>query len=302
MKIGLGLPTLFAPGEGPLLLEWARRADAAGFSSLSILDRIVYENYEPLVALTAAAAVTERIRLMTAILIAPLRNAGILAKQAASLDALSNGRLTLGLAVGNRKDDFDVAPASHGDRGKRFEAQLTLMKRIWVGDDAGDGVGPVGPAPVQPGGPRLIFGGRSPIALRRIARFADGYVTGSVSDVQGAKATFALVEEEWRKQGRASKPLFVGTLACAIGKEAVQATEAAALRYYNYQGGRPSDQPRPPGPPAAATATASTIPSTAEAIREVLAECEAAGMDEVLVRPGGVTDPNQVDLLAAALL
>ena len=300
MKVGLGLPTSFPSDEGQLVMEWARRAEGAGFSALSLLDRLVYDNFDPLITLTAAAAVTERIRLMTAILIVPLRSAGILAKETASLDALSNGRLTLGVGVGNRKDDFVVAGTAHGDRGRRFDGQLALMKRIWSGDDAGNGVGPVGPAPAQAGGPPLIFGGRSEVALRRVAQWGEGYVTGSVADVAGARATFDIAARLWREAGRAGNPLFIGSLACAIGETEAQATADAGQRYYSYQGGRPANTPGQPGSSPAANAAAT--PSTAIAIKEILKQCEAAGMDEVFVRPAGVTDPDQVDRLAEAVL
>ena len=185
MKIGIGLPRIFPPGDDALILEWARRAEAASFSCIATLDRLVYPNHDPLMLLAAAAAATRRIRLMTSIVIAPLRNAGVLAKQAATLDALSGGRLTLGLGVGNRQDDFRAAPASFHDRGRRFDEQLALMKRIWSGRPLSDGVGAVGPLPVQPGGPEILIGGRAPVALRRAARWADGYLAGDISTLSG---------------------------------------------------------------------------------------------------------------------
>jgi alkanesulfonate monooxygenase SsuD/methylene tetrahydromethanopterin reductase-like flavin-dependent oxidoreductase (luciferase family) len=151
MDIAIGLPATIPWTNGPLILEWAKRADTSPFSSLGILDRLVYPNYEPLITLAAAAAVTERVRLMTTVLIAPLRRAGVLAKQAATIDALSGGRLTLGLGVGAREDDFQFAPTSFHDRGRRFEEQLELMKRVWSGQPVSDEVGAVGPPPAQAG-------------------------------------------------------------------------------------------------------------------------------------------------------
>src|SRR5438445_8092655 len=100
MNIGVGLPTSTAGISGQLLVDWARRADAGPFSSLGVVDRVAYQNYEPFTALGAAAAVTQRVRLATMVVIAPLRNTAMLAKQAASIHALSGGRFTLGVAVG----------------------------------------------------------------------------------------------------------------------------------------------------------------------------------------------------------
>jgi alkanesulfonate monooxygenase SsuD/methylene tetrahydromethanopterin reductase-like flavin-dependent oxidoreductase (luciferase family) len=156
MEIGIGLPATIPGTRGSLVLDWAGRADSGPFSSLGIIDRLVYPNYETLVTLAAAAAVTERVRLMSTVLIAPLRGAGVLAKQAASVDALSGGRLTLGLGVGAREDDFQAAPAPFHDRARRFEEQLDLMKRVWSGQPVGDGVGPIGPPPARSGGARAI--------------------------------------------------------------------------------------------------------------------------------------------------
>src|SRR5436190_14317490 len=109
MNIGIGLPTTTPGATGELVLEWARRADAGPFSSIAVLDRVAYECFEPFAALAAAAAVTSKVRLATMIAIGPLRPTALLAKQAASIDALAGGRMTLGLAVGARHDDYEAA-------------------------------------------------------------------------------------------------------------------------------------------------------------------------------------------------
>src|SRR5438105_10238760 len=153
MNIGLGLPTTTAGVTGELLVDWAKRADAGPFSSLGVLDRIAYQNYEPFTALAAASAVTARVRLATMIAIAPLRNTALLAKQAASVDALSSGRLTLGLAVGARGEDYEVANVDSRGRGRRFSEQLEAIRDIWE-------EGKIGPTP-KGRGPHLLVGGSS---------------------------------------------------------------------------------------------------------------------------------------------
>src|SRR5256884_6136646 len=125
MEIGIGLPNAVRDVQGREIVTWAREAEQAGFSTLGTIDRIVYPNYEPLVALAAAAAVTERIRLLTSVLLMPLRlNVALFAKQAATVHHLSGGRLVLGLGLGGRDDDFDVSGAAMHSRGKAFERQL----------------------------------------------------------------------------------------------------------------------------------------------------------------------------------
>src|ERR671911_1918857 len=145
MDVGIGLPAAIAGVGRDQLLEWARRAEARDFSSLGTIDRIVYDNYDPLVALAAAAAVTERIRLATTILIAPYRsNGALVAKQAASLDRLSNGRLVLGVAVGGREDDYAASGVDFHTRGKRFEEMLQQWQGVWAGKSFGT-AGAIGP-------------------------------------------------------------------------------------------------------------------------------------------------------------
>ena len=124
MKVGIGLPGNVPGAKGDVILEWARRADAGPFSTLGAIDRLVYDNYEPMIQLAAAAGCTSNVRLLTGVLLAPLRNPGVLAKQAATLDAISGGRLTLGVGVGRRPDDYAAAPAAYNTRGRTYGASI----------------------------------------------------------------------------------------------------------------------------------------------------------------------------------
>lgn len=179
MKVGIGLQSTIPGAEAAAVLEWARRADSASFSSMAVLDRTVYLNYEPLVTLAAAGCVTRRIRLMNSVLLAPLRNGTLLAKQAASVDALCGGRLTLGLGIGGRHDDFRAVGVDLHARGRRFDEQLATMKRIWSGESAARDVGPIGPRPARACGPEVLLGGASPAAAWRVGRWSDGWTTAA---------------------------------------------------------------------------------------------------------------------------
>jgi alkanesulfonate monooxygenase SsuD/methylene tetrahydromethanopterin reductase-like flavin-dependent oxidoreductase (luciferase family) len=264
-------------------LDWAKRVDSAPFSSLGILDRIVYPNYEPLVTLAAAAAVTSRVRLMTTVLLAPLRGGGVLAKQAATIDALSEGRLTLGLGVGGREDDFQAAPASFRGRAHRFEDQLDLMKRIWSGEPVSEEVGSVGPPPAQEGGPELLIGGYSPTPIRRVGRWADGFISGGVPDPEQVRQMFDLAKESWREEGREGKPRLVATLYYALGPNAARGGDYIR-HYYDYFGPGADDLAR-------------SIPSSPEAVEELIRGFGDVGADEVICWPT-VAELDQVDRLA----
>ncbi len=284
MKVGIGLPGAI-PGTAPDdLLEWARRADQGPFSTLGIIDRLAYDSYEPMVALGAIAAVTSRVRLMTGILLAPLRNAGMMAKQAATVDVLSGGRLTLGMAIGSRADDYEASPAPFRNRGKRFDEQLAHMKRVWAGEVLSEGAYAVGPTPVQTGGPELLIGGSAPVALARVGRWADGFITGGGGNPERAKAGFEIAAQSWKDNGRAGAPRFVAGLTFAIGDDALERGRANQLRYYSWMG-------------EAAEARAKAIPSTAEAVRDLLSALEAIGVDEVVLSPA-VADIDQLDRAA----
>ncbi len=283
MDVGIGLPATIPGTRGSLILDWAKLADSGPFSSLGIIDRLVYSNYEPLITLAAAAAVTDRVRLMSTILIAPLRGAGVLAKQAASIDALSGGRLTLGLGVGAREDDFHVAPASFHDRARRFEEQLEFMKRVWSGQPASDEAGPIGPLPARPGGPEILIGGYSPPAIRRVGRWGDGYISGGVPDPEQVRQLFDLAEESWRAEGREGDPRLVASLYYALGPNAERGGDYIR-DYYGYFGPAADDMAR-------------SIPSSPEAVEGLIRGFGEVGADEVICWPT-VAELDQVDRLA----
>jgi alkanesulfonate monooxygenase SsuD/methylene tetrahydromethanopterin reductase-like flavin-dependent oxidoreductase (luciferase family) len=286
MDIGIGLPSTIPGVEGTRVLEWARRAEAHGFTALGTIDRLVYANLEPLVVLAAAAAVTRRPRLVTAVLLAPLRaNSALLAKQAASIDRLSGGRLVLGLGVGGRPDDFEASGLDVHTRGRRFDAQLEDMRRIWQGEPRGT-AGAIGPAPSRPGGPPLLMGGTSDAAMRRTVRYADGWIAGG-----GGPPLFSAAAERvraaWQAAGRDGQP-HLGALAYfALGPQARQQADAYLKEYYAFAGPR-ADQ-------VAAAALLSV-----EQVRDAAGQYQEAGCDELILFP---CDPaiEQVDRLAEAV-
>src|SRR5690242_9897782 len=161
MRIGVGLPSGIAGADSRLILDWAKRADAGPFSSLGVIDRLAYDSFEPLTTLAAVAAVTQRVKLATTIVIGPLHNNALLARAAASLDALSQGRLSLGLAVGARHEDYEAAGIDYRNRGRRLTEQLMTLRSLWE-ESA------IGPKTMQRRGPDLLVGGLSDQGYARL--------------------------------------------------------------------------------------------------------------------------------------
>jgi len=274
MRVGVGLPGGIPGVEGTLVVDWAVRAEARNFSHLAGIDRVRYGNYEPLTVLAAAAAVTRRITLATTILLSPLRNTALLAKQVASLDRLSDGRLVLGVGIGSRQDDYEATGLDYRSRGRRLSEQLADLRRHWE-EDA------IGPPPARPGGPPILVGGNSGPAFARMARYGDGYIHGG-----GPPRAFARVAGEaraaWIDAERPGQPQLWGQGYFALG-----AAEAGAkyLRdYYAFT-----------GPFADRIVAAMLI--TPQAVTEYIQGYEEAGCDELALLPA-VAALEQLDRLA----
>ena len=279
MRVGLGLPTTVPSVNAELILNWAREAEREKFSTLGVFDRLAYDSWDPLIALAAAASVTSRIGLATAVLNGPLYNTAALAKALASLDVVSNGRLVVGLAIGARETDYAVAGIDARGRGQRLTEQLLALRTHWE-------EGQPGPRPAQSGGPRLLVGGLSDAAFARLARYAHGYLHGG-----GPPKLFARAAEKaraaWTDAGRPDKLHLWGTAYYALGQEEVEAGSRYLKDYYAFTG------------PFAKKVAAGLLTSSA-ALREFVQGYEDAGCDELLLFPT-VANLSQVTRLAEAL-
>lgn len=282
MKIGLGLP-IDDPG---CLASWARRADAGPFSTLALLDRLVFDNPEPLVTLATLAGATSRIRLQTEVLLVPHHRTAVLAKQTATLDRMSGGRFTLGVGVGSREDDCRAAGVDIHRRGRRLDEQLALLRRAWSGEPYGEGVGPIGPAPVTPGGPEVLFGGFATAAIERVGRFGDGFL-GAGLPPQTMDGLFRKAEAAWERHDRPGRPRLVAQANVALGPQStVDGARRAVGDYYAFTG--------------RGDRMAGGVLTTSEEIREAAEAFAGIGADEVMLYCWS-SDVDQVDRLADAL-
>jgi alkanesulfonate monooxygenase SsuD/methylene tetrahydromethanopterin reductase-like flavin-dependent oxidoreductase (luciferase family) len=282
MDFGIGLPVC----DPAILLDWARRAEAGPFSTLGLLDRLAYHNPEPLVALAMLAGATARIRIQTEVLLAPLRDTALLAKQAATVDRMTGGRLVLGLGVGSRDDDYQAAGVDAHTRGQRLDEQMAVMRRIWSGKPYSDRIGPIGPAPARTGGPAVLFGGFKPAALERVARWGDGFL--AAAEPSWAGPMFDTVRTFWKQYGREGEPRIIGQVSIALGPEdVIDAAHAAIDAYYAFEDGL-ADQ------------MSAALVTTPAGIRDAITGFTDLGADQVMFYCWA-TDPTQVDRLADIL-
>lgn len=279
MDIGIGLPNAVRGVERDGIVDWSRRAEEAGFSSLGTLDRIAYPNFESLICLAAAAAVTDRIRLATDILISPLRaNTALLAKQSATIDRLSEGRLVLGLAVGGRPDDYAVSGVDFDTRGRTFDRQLRELNELWA-DEA------VGPDPANGKRPTLLVGGSSDRAFRRAAEHADGWTMGGGTP-DALSDGLPKLHRAWDAAGREGRPRAMALFYFILGDDAEAIAQRNLGDYYSFLGDY-------------AERVVQSAAKDRETIKRYLSGFEQAGADEVICFPGS-SDPAQVELLAEA--
>lgn len=292
MKIGMNLPVMVPGLDRATILEWARRIDAGPYSSVAAGERITFPNPEIMVTMAAAAAVTERVRIALTVIVLPMHSPVLIAKQVATLDVLSGGRVTLGLGVGARVEDYRAVDAPfEGNRLKRMEEQIVRMRRVWAGENVVEGAGrPVEPFPMQPGGPELLAGALAPLALRRSARWADGICGFSFGpSAAEIELAFDTARRAWQDAGRETKPRLVTSFWYALGDRARQQLDAYLERYLGFL-----------GDDVAKALTPTVRTTSATALRDAARMLADLGTDELILVPT-TSDPDEVYRVADIL-
>jgi alkanesulfonate monooxygenase SsuD/methylene tetrahydromethanopterin reductase-like flavin-dependent oxidoreductase (luciferase family) len=284
MLIGIGLPNQVRDVRPAVVPEWAVAAEQAGFSSLGTVGRVAYPGVMDTVALAAAAGATSTIGLLSTVMLAPVWPAALLAKEIAGIDGISGGRLTLGVGVGGRADDFVADGHPLQGRGKRFDRDLAVYREVWQGSPYAGGDNPA-----VPRGTRevpLLFGAGSPAAFERMARWGVGYIAPSLPP-EAVAGTFDMARSAWREAGRAGEPRLV-----AIGYFATGDAEAGrgnVRDYYRNFGDEAADM------------IAGALRGTKESILEAVAAFRDLGADELILNPG-TDDIDEVSRLADIVL
>ena len=293
MNLGMTLPVMEPGLHRELLLDWVERIERGPFDCLAFGERIAFDNPEVLTLMAACAARTERVRLVTTVIVVPLHDPVLLAKQCATIDMLSGGRLTLGVGIGGREEDYRAVGADLTQRANaRLGEFIDTLRRVWAGEKVREGVLlPVGPPPVQPGGPPVVAGAMGPRAIHAAAAWADG-VSGfswGPSEAEIAEQ-FSLARSAWKEAGRDSEPRLGTAFWYALGDGAREQIQTHLRRYLNWLD--------PAEVNAALPATG--FAGTPRELRDWLRRIEDLGADEVSLVPTSA-DPAEVDRVAELL-
>ena len=284
MRIALGLPSRVASASGEMMLEWITRAEAGPFSSVVVTDRVVSQALEPLAVLAMAAGATKRIGLMTSVVIGPTRETTLLARQAATIDTLSSGRLILGVGIGVRKNDYLASATNFHRRGRNSEKQYELLRKLWSGAELSADTGTIGPPAVRTGGPELLIGGYVPAIVQRIAQWGDGYMAPGGGEPEALLKTWQNILQAWQEHKRQGRPRWVGASYFALGPNAQDHANHYINHNYGYN-------------PELAAKRLRTLPASDEAVRTAIKRQADMGVDEFILRPCA-EDLDQVDRLA----
>lgn len=287
------MPVMEPDLDAALLRDWARTVDDGPFSALCWGERIAFDNPDSLTLLGALAAWTDRVRLVTTVIVPQLHDPVMLAKALATGDLISGGRLTVGIGVGGRHEDYRAVGADPATQTMRVMAErVALMKRVWAGEKLTESALAVGPAPVQPGGPPLLVGTIGPKTVRSAASWARG-MAGTILDLDVDKQAelFDVARSAWAQADRPA-PHLATSFWFAIGdrEEARAQVHHHLRRYMNWI----------PADIVDAMAPDTGFAGTEDELLEVLARFADIGADEVHLIPTS-SDITQLRRVADAV-
>ena len=275
MKIGLCLPYMKHGLTREDYHAWFRRIDQGPFHSLSCGERILGPTYDMRILLASAAALTEQVEITTTLYVLPMHNAVRAAKEIATLDVLSGGRLTITVGYGGRPQDYRAVDMDYRGRHARMDRQVADMKSIWAQNPPYAGAGPVGPAPAQAGGPKIYTGAMGPKGMARGAHWADGVYAFSGNGERGEiEATLQMADTAWAEAQRREKPYHLGGFWYSLADGGQQKLHDYVYNYLLIA-----------GKDLANWMAGSVHRSNADAVREALDNLEAAGCAEAMLSP-----------------
>lgn len=275
MEFGVCLPYMKRDYDRDAILNFSRRADEGVFASLSCGERIIGPTCEMRVLLAAAAAVTERVRIVPSLYVLPMHDAVWAAKEIATLDIVSGGRVTLTVGVGGREHDYRAVSADFSRRYQRMDEQVARMRRIWAGEAPFEGCDEIGPRPVQPGGVPIMAGVMGPKGMRRAAQWADGvYVFSLNGEGHEAKRMLDMADAAWREAGRDRPPIKWAGFWYSLAPDAETRLRTYVYEYLQVAGEKI----------ASAVANAMTR-CTPDTVRESMEAFSALDVDQIVLVP-----------------
>jgi len=291
MKIGVCLPYMKAGLDREDYLAWFRAIDEGPFHALSCGERVHGPTYDMRVVLAAAAAATERVEITPTLYVLPMHSAVRVAKEIATLDILSGGRVSsVAVGYGGREKDYAAVGARFEGRYGRMDRQVQEMRRVWRGEEIIEGGGAIGPTPGNPAGPRLLAGAMGPKSIARCARWADGlYAWSGNGEERELANTFRLADEAWQRAEREQAPYRMGGFWYTLAADGQQKLYDYVYEYLAIAGAE------------IATMMAESVHrSTADAVREALDNAEAAGCEELFLVPA-TAELCEIDRLCEVL-
>lgn len=290
MRIGMTLPVTEPGWSRDVLLQWAQKIDEGPFSSLALGERVFFPSPEIIATLGACAAITQRVKLISTVIILPMHHPVMIAKQLATIDMISGGRLVVGVGTGGRAEDYLASGAGPRDRRVSVMAShVATMRSIWAGGHEVKGaLRPVEPLPVQVGGPKILAGVMGPKGLASAADWADGIagmsITGEVGDVVQAMGA---AKKAWIDAGATTEPAFYSSFWFALGDQADLQIQTHLNRYLNWLDVESRE----------AMAAVAGFRGSAHTLRDRLRALADAGVDELLLIPTSI-DSSEVDRAA----